>query len=96
VGTGEIDLWNILRLEPAMIKIDMSLVRDLENSPRNGALIRGLAAMAGDLGVVVVAEGVETVRERDRLLELGVEHGQGYLFGKPQPLQWHTRVLGTG
>jgi EAL domain-containing protein (putative c-di-GMP-specific phosphodiesterase class I) len=42
--------------------------------------------MARDLGMMVIAEGVESERERDRLCDLGVEYGQGYLLGKPQPL----------
>ncbi len=93
VGAGEIDLWSILRLQPDLLKIDMCLVRELEHNPANRALVHGLAAMAGDLGVMVVAEGVENSEEKDRLLDLGVEFGQGYLFGRPEPLLWKTRVL---
>jgi EAL domain-containing protein (putative c-di-GMP-specific phosphodiesterase class I) len=86
VGSGEIDLWHILRLDPAVLKIDIALVRDLEDNPRNAALVRALTAMARDLGMMVIAEGVESERERDRLCDLGVEYGQGYLLGKPEPL----------
>ena len=93
VGAGEIDLWHILRLEPAVIKVDMCLVRDIEHTPRNRALIRGVSAMAQDLGIMVVAEGIEAPDEEEVLLELGVQYGQGYLFGKPRPLQWKTKVL---
>lgn len=93
VGSGEIDLWHILRLEPALIKIDLCLVRDLEDNPKSAALIRGIAAMSSDLGIMVVAEGVETTKERDALFQLGVEYGQGYLFGKPAPLRWKSKVL---
>ncbi|MGH8914120.1 MAG: EAL domain-containing protein [Acidimicrobiia bacterium] len=93
VGAGEIDLWHILRLEPAVIKVDMSLVRDIDHTPRNRALIRGISAMAQDLGMMVVAEGIEAPEEEDQLLELGVQYGQGYLFGKPRPLKWKTKVL---
>ncbi|MEX1125097.1 MAG: EAL domain-containing protein, partial [Acidimicrobiia bacterium] len=93
VGSGEIDLWHILSLEPAFIKIDMTLVRGIGQTPRNRALIRGLSAMAQDLGILVVGEGIETEEERDRLLELGVQFGQGYLYGRPRALQWKTKVL---
>lgn len=93
VGAGEIDLWHILKLEPALLKVDMCLVRDIERTPRNRALIRGIAAMALDLGIMVVAEGIEAPEEEELLLELGVQYGQGYLFGKPRPLQWKTKVL---
>jgi EAL domain-containing protein (putative c-di-GMP-specific phosphodiesterase class I) len=69
------------------------LVRDIEHTPRNRALIRGIAAMAEDLGIMVVAEGIEAPEEEEVLLELGVPFGQGYLFGKPRPLQWKSKVL---
>lgn len=86
VGAGEIDLWSILRLKPDMIKIDMSLVRGIDSNPTNRALIRGLAAMATDLGIIVIAEGIENAEERDLLIDAGIEFGQGYLLGKPQHL----------
>lgn len=86
VGAGEIDLWSILRLKPEMIKIDMSLVRGIDSIPTNRALIRGLAAMANDLGIMVVAEGIENAEERDLLIAAGIEFGQGYLLGKPEHL----------
>jgi len=88
VGVDEIDLWHILRLDPEIIKIDRRLVADTTQIRRNNALIRALATMAADLGIMVVAEAVETAQERDRLLELGVRFGQGYLFGRPRALQW--------
>jgi EAL domain-containing protein (putative c-di-GMP-specific phosphodiesterase class I) len=86
VGAGEIDLWSILRLQPEMNKIDMSLVRGIDSTPTNRALIRGLAAMATDLGIMVIAEGIEKAEERDLLIDAGIEFGQGYLLGKPQHL----------
>lgn len=94
VGAGEIDMWHILRLDPEIVKLDRHLVADQQNIRRNNALIKGLTTMARDLGIMVIAEAIETEAERQRLLELGVEFGQGYLFGKPQPLQWKSRVLG--
>jgi EAL domain-containing protein (putative c-di-GMP-specific phosphodiesterase class I) len=87
VGAGEIDLWSILRLQPEMIKIDMSLVRGIETDPTNRALVKGVAAMASDLGILVVAEGIEKAEERDLLVEIGIEFGQGYLLGKPERLR---------
>jgi EAL domain-containing protein (putative c-di-GMP-specific phosphodiesterase class I)/anti-sigma regulatory factor (Ser/Thr protein kinase) len=93
VGAGEVDLWQIMRLDPAVLKIDMCLVRNIETNPRNRALVRGLAAMAQDLGIMVIAEGIESPEEEEQLLALGVGHGQGYMLGKPGPLEWKTRVL---
>lgn len=95
VGAGEIDMWHILRLAPEVLKLDRQLIADQENVRRNNALIKGLAVMAADLGVMVIAEAVETENEQARLLDLGVEWGQGYLFGKPEPLLWKTRVLSS-
>lgn len=93
VGAGEIDMWHILRLDPEIIKLDRNLVADQQNVRRNDALIKGLTTMARDLGIMVIAEAIETEAERQRLLDLGVEFGQGFLFGKPEPLRWKDRVL---
>jgi len=64
----------------------MSLVRDLRDSPRNRALIKAIVAMTGELGTILVAEGVETEEEHIALRELGVEYGQGYLYGRPSAM----------
>jgi EAL domain-containing protein (putative c-di-GMP-specific phosphodiesterase class I)/signal transduction histidine kinase len=96
VGSGEIDMWHILRLQPAMIKMDISLVRDVDSTPRNRALIRGLTTMANDLGILVVGEGVQRREEEELLLELGVQFGQGYLFGRPRTARWTPKVLPGG
>lgn len=96
VGAEEIDLWHIVRLNASVIKIDMSLVQETGESATARGLIRAMMALAEELGLVVIAEGVETETEHEQLLELGVEFGQGYLYGKPEPLEWSTRVLSTG
>lgn len=93
VGASQIDMWHILRLDPEIIKLDRHLVADPQNVRRNNALIRGITTMAQDLGIVVIAEAIETEAERARLLDLGVEFGQGYLFGKPAPLVQKDRVM---
>ncbi|MGH8871426.1 MAG: EAL domain-containing protein, partial [Acidimicrobiia bacterium] len=96
VGSGEIDLWHIARLGASVVKIDYTLVHEIENNPRNRALIRGISAMAHDLGIMVVAEGIEREEEHEQLLELGIQFGQGWLYGKPAPLWWRTKVLMGG
>lgn len=93
VGSGEIDMWHLLRLEPEVIKVDTCLVRDVHSTPRNRALIRGISAMARDLGIMVIAEGIESPQEAEQLVDLGVDYGQGYLFAKPRPLLWKSRIL---
>lgn len=96
VGSGEIDMWHILRLLPAMIKIDRSLVCDVDSTPGNRALIRGLTTMANDLGILVVCEGVQRKEEEESLLDLGVQFGQGYLFSESDPITWPPTVLSGG
>jgi EAL domain-containing protein (putative c-di-GMP-specific phosphodiesterase class I) len=51
--------------------------------------------MASDLGIMVVAEAIETDAERRHVLDLGVEFGQAYLFCKPGPGDWESKVLST-
>lgn len=83
VGSNDIDLWHMTRLGAHMVKIDMSLVRELPDAPRSRALVRAVAAMADELGLLVVAEGVETIQEHAILRSLEVGYGQGYLYGRP-------------
>lgn len=92
VGAAEIDLWHVIRLAASIVKIDMSLIREVNESPAARSVIRSLVALAEELGVIVVAEGVESEFEHRRLLELGVTFGQGYLYGKPEPLDGSSRV----
>lgn len=86
VGDGDGGLWHMARIGAHMIKIDMSLVRELRDSLRSRALVRAISAMAEELGTPVIAEGVENEEERTVLGELGVGFGQGHLFGLPA---WH-------
>jgi EAL domain-containing protein (putative c-di-GMP-specific phosphodiesterase class I) len=65
-------------------------VADLGPSPRDGedgAIARAIISLAAGLGVKVVAEGVETPEQESRLLEFGCDFGQGYLYGRPMPIQ---------
>lgn len=96
VGAEEIDLWHVVRLNASVVKIDMSLVREIGESATARGLIRAIIALADELGVLVIAEGVETEMEHKQLMRLGVRFGQGYLYGKPEPLEWSARVLSTG
>lgn len=63
----------------------MGLVRDIDRAPTPRAIVRGLVSTCRDLGIEVIAEGIETAGERDVLLDLGVDLLQGYLFAKPVP-----------
>jgi len=86
VGAGFASLRHVLSLSPDIIKLDISLCGGLDHSRARLALTRGLVACAGELGAMVVAEGVESADDVMALREAGVQYGQGYLFGRPAPL----------
>lgn len=86
-GAGYSSLGHILELAPAFSKLDMSLVRGIDNDPRREALVAGLVFFAASTGCSLIAEGVEGEEEADVLRRLGVRYAQGYLFGRPAPLK---------
>jgi EAL domain-containing protein (putative c-di-GMP-specific phosphodiesterase class I) len=83
LGAGYSGLTSVARLEPEFVKLDMSLVRDVHTSPVKRKLVRSMTALFKDMGVTVVAEGIEVVEERDTLVELGCDLLQGYLLARP-------------
>lgn len=85
LGAGYAGLTSFAQLDPDVIKLDMTLIRDVEKTPIKAKLIQSLCAVCRDLGVTVVAEGIETVAERDCIIELGCDLLQGYLLAKPGP-----------
>jgi diguanylate cyclase (GGDEF)-like protein len=82
-GTGYSTLWWLLQLPIDQIKIDRSFVAPLPGDCAAAALVRGVLAMARELDVEVVAEGVETVAQLEALASVGCDRLQGYLFGRP-------------
>jgi EAL domain-containing protein (putative c-di-GMP-specific phosphodiesterase class I) len=83
LGAGYAGLTSFVHLDPAIAKIDMSLIRGIDTDVRKQTIARSLVRLCGDLGVQVIAEGVETAAERDMLVSLGCALFQGYLFAKP-------------
>jgi EAL domain-containing protein (putative c-di-GMP-specific phosphodiesterase class I) len=83
LGAGYAGLTSFARLRPEVVKLDMSLIRGVNEDPTRQHLIRSLNGACRDLGIRVVAEGVETKEERDTLVALGSNLLQGYLFSKP-------------
>jgi len=82
-GAGYAGLTLLADFQPDLIKIDMALIRNVDQSKSRQAIVRGLVKLCGDLGTQVVAEGIETAGERDFLRDAGIRLMQGYLFSKP-------------
>ena len=82
-GTGYSGLQQILQLRPSILKIDRSLIADIDRDEAKVALIEGLGRFADRIDAWILAEGVETLAEAQRLVELSVPLAQGYYFGYP-------------
>jgi EAL domain-containing protein (putative c-di-GMP-specific phosphodiesterase class I)/DNA-binding NarL/FixJ family response regulator len=91
-------LSHIVRLAPDVIKLDMSITRDIAADPTRQALVTALLSFATDIGTDVVAKGVETARELQVLRDLGVGFAQGYYLARPGPIPvpgaWGLATLG--
>lgn len=85
-GAGFSSLRHILELRPAFVKVDRSLVADINADPVRRALMVGMRHFAGSAGCRLVAEGIETEEELAALIALQVPLGQGYLLGPPASL----------
>lgn len=83
LGAGYAGLTSFTQLEPEVVKLDMSLIRNIDRSPKKQSIVGAMKKLCDELGMAVVAEGIETVAERDVLVELGCDLLQGYLFGRP-------------
>ncbi len=86
LGAGYAGLTSFALLEPEVVKLDMSLVRDVHASPTRLTLVRTMISMCAELGMKVVAEGIETKEERDAVFGAGCDLLQGYLFARPQKM----------
>jgi diguanylate cyclase (GGDEF)-like protein len=86
-GTGYSSLSYLTAFPFDKIKIDKSFIRNLTHQPRSSAIISSIVTLARGLDMSVTAEGVETREEYERLKALGVNFAQGYLFGRPHPIE---------
>jgi PAS domain S-box-containing protein len=84
IGAGYSGLTSFTELTPEVVKIDMSLVRDVHQSALKQRTIGALCRLCHEVGTLVVGEGVETFEERDTLVGLGCDLLQGYLIARPK------------
>jgi len=83
LGAGYAGLTSFAQLQPEVVKLDMSLVRDVHKEATKRKLIQSMVQLCREMGMLVVAEGIETPDERDALAALGCDLMQGYLFARP-------------
>ncbi len=85
-GAGYAGLQQILRLRPDIIKLDISLTRDIDTDHARASLADALTGFARKTGATLIAEGIERPGELAKLRDLGVDRGQGYFLGRPAAL----------
>ncbi|MCA9523679.1 MAG: EAL domain-containing protein, partial [Myxococcales bacterium] len=85
LGAGYAGLSYFARLEPEVVKLDMSLIRHIDHELTKQRVVASMVSVSHELGMTVIAEGVEIEGERDTAHALGCDLLQGYLFAKPAP-----------
>lgn len=85
-GAGFASLRHTLLLRPDFVKVDTSLTRDIDSDRAKRALTSALVSFGDEMGMTIIAEGIETPEELDTLVSLGVAFGQGFYLAEPAPL----------
>jgi diguanylate cyclase (GGDEF)-like protein/PAS domain S-box-containing protein len=94
-GTGYASLTYLGDVPFDALKIDRSFIAGIGRTRSNPAILRATVGLAHDLGLVVTAEGIETLEQRTVAQSLGVDRGQGYYFARPLPAEAIDGLLGT-
>jgi len=95
-GTGYSSLAYLVNLPIDALKIDRSFVATLDSSDEHCELVKTIISLAHNLGIEVVAEGVETLSQLHRLKGLGCEYAQGFLFSEPLSEEAADRLVASG
>jgi EAL domain-containing protein (putative c-di-GMP-specific phosphodiesterase class I) len=90
-GAGYASFESVLELRPEFIKVDRAFVSGIDEDPARQAILLGFQSIAEKINAKIVGEGLDTLEELQTLARLGIQFGQGWLFGKPHPLRESTR-----
>jgi EAL domain-containing protein (putative c-di-GMP-specific phosphodiesterase class I) len=82
-GTGSTSLVGLTQFPVDALKIDRSLIREMQTDRSASDMVELIILLAHKMNLKVIAEGIETARQLERLIELGCEYGQGYFFSQP-------------
>ena len=94
LGAGQSDPLTFARLEPEFVKLDITVVRGVDLDPSKRKMVQSMVRVCHNMGMLVVAEGVENASERDTLIDSGCDYLQGYFFGRPSSLKDTRAALG--
>jgi diguanylate cyclase (GGDEF)-like protein len=95
-GTGYSSLNHLAHLPLDIVKMDKALIAGIEATPDQGGIVAALANLAHEIGLAVVAEGVETERQRDAVVAMACESSQGFFFARPMSAGAMGRYLSDG
>ena len=84
-GAGFAGLSLLANFQPDLIKIDMDVLRDIDSDERRRGIVTGIVAIGRSLGISLLAEGIETREQLERMRDLGCRFGQGFFLGRPAP-----------
>lgn len=92
-GTGHASLYNLKQFSINRIKLDCDFISEIETNERQRNIVEGLVKIINNIGLEIIAEGVETVNQAEMLKNWGCHHAQGYLYTKPLPFEDMTAYL---